>query len=37
MFKVVDYTASDASVTVDVLKYDQDEMTFETLDTVTVD
>lgn len=37
MFKVVNYTASDASVTVDVLKYDQDEMTFETLDTITVD
>lgn len=37
MFKVIDYTASDASVTVDVLKYDQGEMTFETLDTVTVD
>lgn len=37
MFKVADYTASDANVTVDVLKYDQDEMTFETLDTVTVD
>lgn len=37
MFKVVNYTASDASITVDVLKYDQDEMTFETLDTITVD
>lgn len=37
MFKVVNYTASDASVTVDVLKYDQDEMTFETLDTIKVD
>lgn len=37
MFKVVNYTASDESVTVDVLKYDQDEMTFETLDTITVD
>lgn len=37
MFKTVNYTASDASVTVDVLKYNQDEMTFETLDTITVD
>lgn len=36
MFKVVNYTTSDENVTVDVLKYDQDEMTFETLDTIKV-
>lgn len=36
MFRVVEYKASDAEVTVDILKYDQDKMTFETLDTIKV-
>lgn len=36
MFRVIEYTAPDAEVTVDVLKYDQNKMVFETLDTVTV-